>query len=506
VPPLPLPRLIARHDGRPPAPEELEELRRNEAMALFLHRARAVRPDFALTPENAEAVLEIVRRLDGLPLALELAAARTKILSPPALLARLENRLQVLTGGPRDLPARLQTMRDAIAWSHDLLPPEEQLLFRQLSVFVGGFTLDAADWVTGDGSQVTVGSDALQSPTPITHHPSPITLDAIAALVDRSLLIQIGSEGGATEALDEPRFAMLETIREFGIEQLSGRPEEEATRRAHARFYLELAARATPGLLGPEPAQWLDTLEREHGNLGAALSWSVERPEERETFLRLATALWWFWRLRGHLREGRDWLERAVALSTPPVNGEPSVAPPLRAAALDGAGDIAWSLGDYERAASLHQESLTISRALADKAGMARALFGLGDVGRRLGDPAAGDHFAEALALFTELGDRAWAAFAMNNLGVVALFQARDHERAAACFEEALRLANAVGFRWGIAVTLYHAAELHRAKGDFVAAARRIEWGRAGRPPLRRRRGLAGDAGHPAPGDRRSPL
>jgi DNA-binding CsgD family transcriptional regulator/tetratricopeptide (TPR) repeat protein len=292
----------------------------------------------------------------------------------------------------------------------------------------------------------------------------------LAALVDRSLLTQLGSEPGTTE-VEEPRFAMLETVREYGLEQLSGSADEEATYRAHAACCLMTVERAAPGLWGPDPARWLDALEREHANVHQALAWTADHPVERSTFVRLATALRWFWRLRGHLREGRVWLDRAVALSEPSDAGDVPVSPELRAAALDGAGDLAWSLGDFDRAATLHAESLAISRALGDQAAIARALFGLGDVARRRADPAAAAHFAEALRIFDDLGERAWSAFALNNSAVVAMLQDGDLALATERFDQALSRAREARFRWGEAVVLYFSGEAHRARGDLPAAA-----------------------------------
>jgi predicted ATPase len=270
-------------------------------VALFVQRARAVKADFILSDDNAQAVAEVCRRLDGLPLAIELAAARSKVLAPPALLARLGHRLRLLTGGPNDAPARLQTMRDAIAWSHDLLAPEDKKLFRRLAVFVGGCTIEAVEAV--------VVADA---------DPQVDGLEGVTSLVDRSLLQQADGTDG------EPRFVMLETVREFALELLEESGEEVEVRRRHATWCLRLAANAGPDLYGgPEQIRWLDRLEAEHDNLRAALEWA-ERTGTSETGLRLVGALYWFWYVRGHLSEGRRWLERALARGTH--------APALRAA------------------------------------------------------------------------------------------------------------------------------------------------------------------------------
>ncbi|MGH2534715.1 MAG: ATP-binding protein [Thermomicrobiales bacterium] len=246
IPPLALPD--------PAASPEVEELERSAAVALFVARARAVRPDFALTTANARAVAEICRRLDGLPLAIELAAARIGHLPPAALLSLLERCLPILTGGPRDLPARLQTMRNAIAWSYDLLSPDEQILFRHLAVFTGGFSLETAELVGGEAARRRGGERTDDSFLPPSRLPAspPSVLDLLASLVDKSLVQQV--EGTCSDA----RYRMLETIREYGWERLADCGEEDATRRRHAAQFLALAERAEPGLTGPEQADWLD--------------------------------------------------------------------------------------------------------------------------------------------------------------------------------------------------------------------------------------------------------
>jgi len=280
---FPVPPLTLPDPQRLPPPERLTQY---EAVRLFIERALAVKPDFAVTNDNAPAVAEICRRLDGLPLALELAAARIRLLPPQAMLARLERRLPLLTGGARDLPARQQTLRNAIAWGYDLLGPGEQTLFRRLAVFVGGCTLEAAEAVGGGAVEV---------------------LDGIESLVGKSLLRQEEGVGG------EPWFAMLETIREFALERLEESGEAEAIRRQHAAHYLELAEQAESALKGSQQMAWLEQLEREHDNLRAALRRSVERGEA-EYGLRLGGALGRFWWMHGYLIEGRAWLTALLAL------------------------------------------------------------------------------------------------------------------------------------------------------------------------------------------------
>jgi predicted ATPase len=280
VPPLALPALKY--------PPDAEALSHSAAVALFLQRAEASRPDFHLTDANAPVIAEICVRLDGLPLAIELAAARIKLIPPQALLARLEHRLAVLTSGARGLPARQQTLRNTIKWSYDLLTPDEQRLFRRLSVFMGVCTLGAVEAVCGEADAVA--------------------LDGIASLVDNSLLQQTEQAG------EEPRFVMLETIREYGRECLEASGEREEIRRAHASYYLRLAEEAEPQLASAEREQWVHRLEKEHDNLRAVLSWSIER-KEAATAVRLGGALWRFWLLQGHLSEGRKFLEKALAMA-----------------------------------------------------------------------------------------------------------------------------------------------------------------------------------------------
>src|SRR6266567_3296157 len=321
------------------------------AVALFLERARAVKPDFALTPTNSRAIAEICIRLDGLPLALELAAARSKLLPPQALLARLRHRLQVLTSAAQDVPLRQQTLRNTLAWSYDLLDAQEQRLFRRLSVFVGGYTLEAVE-----GLYTALGEQPVD------------VLDGVALLMDKSLLQQAGQEAETT------RLVMLETIREYGLETLAASGEMERTRQAHAECYLALAEQAELELGGPQQAAWLVQLEREHDNLRAALSWSLEPAADeegsqpREIALRLVGALWMFWWVHGYLSEGRTFLERALAAS------EGIEASSIGAKALFTAAHLAFVQSDYKRAEALCEESLALYRELGDQRGIAFSL------------------------------------------------------------------------------------------------------------------------------------
>jgi predicted ATPase/DNA-binding CsgD family transcriptional regulator len=430
VPPLALPDLDAL-----PAPEVLAEC---PAVALFLARARAAAPDFGLDERNAKTVAEICCRLDGLPLAIELAAPRAKLLPPGAMLARLQHRLNFLRRVGRDLPARHRTLRAAIGWSYALLQPPEQALLRRLSVFVGGFALEAAEAVCWSAE---MPCDAL---------------DALNALVDASLVSREAST-------DDVRFRILETIREFGSEQLAASGELPRTQRHHAAYFLALAEDAESQVHGPEEGRWLQRLEREHDNLRAAMSF-VLREREPHAALRLAKALWWFWYVRGHLREGRAWLETALAAA-------PDAAPAMRAGALHGLGVLAWRQGDFARATHLGEQSLGCFREAGDRLGAANALFLLEMVARSRGDYArAMDLLEESLALFQEIEDAWGVATALLNLGTAARIRG-DHARAAACHEESLRLFRQQQDISGTAASLYSLGLVARDRGDLRQAA-----------------------------------
>jgi len=435
VPPLSLPR--------PASMPGVDGAAESEAVHLFVKRARASLAGFAFTLDNAGAVGAICVRLDGLPLAIELAAARVKHLPPPALLGRLERRLPVLTGGPRDQPARLQTMRDAIAWSHDLLSGEERILFRCLSVFVGGFTLEAAGAVVG--SPGGGGTDPFEG---------------IASLVDKSLLRQEAGPG------DEARYGMLETVREYARERLVASGEAEVVQDRQAAYILGLAERAAPSPWkwgAVEPA-WADRLEAEYGNLRVALAWLVARGNA-ECCLRLATAAWESLGERGHLREGRAMLDQALALP-----GDPPAA--CRARALVRSAWAASQLGDQEAAAAVGRRALAVARALGDAKEIAFALVVLGCVAMGDGDLDRAERLhEEALATARAGGDPAGGAMFLNNLGLIALFRG-DHARAASLYEEHLTAARAAGWDHTEGVVLNNLAQLAREQGDLGRAAR----------------------------------
>ena len=424
-----------------PDPEHLPDLAalsQFEAVQLFVARATAVKPGFSVTNENAPAVAEICARLDGLPLAIELAAARVKLLSPDAILKRLEHRLELLAGGARDLPQRQQTLRGAIAWSFDLLEEHERALFARLAVFLGGFTLEAAEAVCNPGAELGVD-----------------TLDGIASLVNKSLIRQMVL-GDA-----EDRFLMLQTIRDFALERYEELEDRDRTRARHAAFFFALVERLRPLLMGAEQARWLDALEEEHDNLRAALQGAV-RAGDAETAARLGGALWRFWQMRGHLREGRDRL--AQVLACPGVEEHPEAL----ADALEGAGGIAYWMGELQEASRHYAASLELRRDHGDSREIAEAAYNLACVHvffEETRDPELAEPLLEeALKRFRELGDDAGVAKVLwagsgQEFTTAALTGAAPRpemlEREIRDLEEALRLYRKVGDRFGEAWALH---------------------------------------------------
>ena len=463
-----------------PAGPGVRSVERYEAVTLFAERARAARPDFAITDANAPAVAALCARLDGLPLAIELAAARSRDLSPAELLGLLERRLPLLTSGARDLPERQRTLWDAIAWSNDLLEPADQMRFQRLAVFVGGFSLEAAEVVCrarGDvGAMVAPG---------------------VWTLADKSLLQREDvADGGPL------RYRMLETIREFGVAKLAASGEEGLIRRQHAAFFLTLAETAAPRLHEVDQTPWLDRLETEHDNLRAALGWACER-QEADIALRTSGALSEFWRMRGHLDEGRMWLERVLALA-----GEARSAG--RALCLGGAGALAqaqgdsdqamswftralddWRAvgdrprigqtlarmagisrdrGDYDQALELNGQALTLFEAIGDRRGIADTLNQLGLIATDRGEYAhAQGLYERSGTIYDALADRHGSARVLNNLGLIQFWK-EDYRRAAALFEESLRLWRALGDRPHSARVLANLGEALRAEGDLDQA------------------------------------
>ena len=411
IPPLELPP--ARH------PLRLDDALASEAVRLFVDRARAVQSHFELTEDNAETVVAICRRLDGLPLAIELAASRVRLLPPKAILARLDSRLTLLTGGGRDRPERQQTLRGAIAWSHDLLDRSAN-------------RPSSDDWRCSPAAGPSMRRRRL--PASDADPPLPV-FDGLDALHDASLIRL--QESTDRDAAADPRFAMLQTIHEFATEQLVASGELAQVKENHASWFLDLAIAAEPHLPGPSAVSWLDRLESDHDNLRAALDW-LRAQGDGERAVTLAAALWRFWWLRGHVAEGREQLETALA-----VDG--STASAARAAALDGAGVLAETQGDYDRAEALHREALALSRERGDKTGIARALGNLGVVAFDRGDDdQATTLLEESLALAREIGDQLLVATALNDLGSVA-YKRGDLERAERLYQESLAFAGGRG-------------------------------------------------------------
>jgi predicted ATPase/DNA-binding XRE family transcriptional regulator len=440
VPPLTLP------DVR--RPELWPLLPQAEAVALFLQRAQAVKPDFHLTAANALIIAEICRQVDGLPLALELAAARVKFLTPEALLRRLSQRLATLTGGPHDLPAHQRTLRDTIQWSYDLLDEAEQQLFCRLAFFAGGFTAEAAAAVAGRPETASA------------------ILDSLTSLVNKSLLQQVETD-------DQVRFAMLETIREFALEQLMTSGEATAVRQRHLAYYTSLAETAEPHVFGADQSTWLDRLEAEQANLRAALQWSLaveeggegsgERGAAVNLGLRLAGTLGWYWHWRGHWQEGRQWLESAL--------GRPAMSPLRRARLLCAAGLMAWAQDDYDLARTWLSEGESLARP-AEQPWIRAHILGL--LGLALLYQEAYDQaepwLAESLALFRHLEDAWGISISLIRLSLVARGQG-NWTQATRLSQESLALYQEVGNQWGMATSLANLAEEALGQGDWPQAA-----------------------------------
>ena len=402
---------------------DLQELRRFEAVRLFTERAEAVLPGFTVTEENASAVAGITARLDGLPLAIELAATRAKLLSPQQMLERLVKRLAILSSRVRTLPERQRTLRDAIGWSYDLLDEAERRMFARLSVFSGGCTLETAEVVCAPGG---FGLDALEG---------------LTSLVDKSLLRRDGPGGPGV-----PRFSMLETIREFGQEQLEALGELDLLLRRHGEHFLELAIAAEPHLTGDDQVEWLDRFDLEHANIRVALRWAIETGEA-ERAQEAAGALWRFWQQRGHLAEGRGWFKEVLAM---PSTKGPTEA---RAKALIGAGGVAWWQRDREATGSCYREALAIERELGDPARIAEALYNLAFVEAGDDIESAARLLDESLELFRQVGDERGQAQVLAML-VIRDAQARDWARVTASLEESVAIWRHLGDRLHLAFDL----------------------------------------------------
>ncbi len=398
VPPLDVPQI----DGS----LSFDELRENEALMLFAERAKAAKPAFTLTPDNISDAAAICSRLDGLPLAIELAAARVKILSPAAVLTKLENRLNLLTGGARDLPERQKTMRGAVMWSYDLLSEDEKSVFRELAVFSGGFRIDSAEFVCT-----------------LTHDAD--LLDVISSLIDKSLLIQKEMPDG------ESRFRMLDVVRDFALEMLEADGKIDTVRRRHADFFVNLSQTAEPLLQGGESANWLKKLEENHDNLRAAMNWSLTN--EPEKAVRLAVAVRNYWLVKSHLTEGFGWLKAALESGFDPP-------PELRFKLLNGLGLAARFRGDFDTAKKAYEDGLTAGIEAGDKAGTALSNRGLGHVALQQGDlGSARVYFDAGLAISRELGDKYGIALSLSFLGDLARTEGRFAD-AKPQFEEAVEL------------------------------------------------------------------
>lgn len=405
-PVAPLPTSETQSEGHDPV---------SGAVQLFAERARAIQPDFKLDGDVLATVVEIVNRVDGLPLAIELAAARIRVLPPVALLRRIEQRLPLLSGGARDLPLRQQTMRDAIGWSHDLLGEPERILFRRLSVFVGGFTLEAAE--------------AMQANLPISS--SADMFECVTTLVEHSLLYQ------RLDADGEPRFRMLETVREYAGGLLESSGEAPAARRSHATLFTELLESIDPGITGPIDPQTLKQLEQEKDNLRAALRWAIAE-EDTDLATRLGAAVWRGLERRHVLVEARTFLEAILAL--PPSTAHPAV----RCRVLTGAGAIAARLAEYDEATKHNEEALTAWRVVGDQQGIASALLNQSIVARYRDDYATAERRGqEALAIFEKIGNRWGIGHVLANLGMVASVQG-DHETGISRYQSALAHLRAV--------------------------------------------------------------
>jgi len=437
VPPLDLPNLTL--------PLDLGMVATTPSVALFAERARAVEGNFQLTEANARSVAEICVHLDGLPLAIELAAACMKTLLPHALLQRLRQRFELLVAGGADLPPRQRTLRATVDWSYDLLQPEEQALFRRLSVFAGGWTLESAETVCAG---------------------QPISQDAVAALlarlVDASLVV--AEQRTATEAT-EARYRLLETLRQYAGEKLEQAGRTTTLHERHLDWFLALADQAEPELHGPRQVAWLNRLQAQEDNLRAALRWSVTVPED-ERGLRLASSLCWFWFVRGRRSEGRAWLERLLAQAR-----RGGAATATRAKALSAAGFLAHDQRDYGAARAFQDDSFALAQELGDTQAMAVALGRLGYLALHQRDfERARALLTRSLELYRDRGDDWGLAYNLNALGLVALRLA-DYASANRLFEESRALFRARGDMWGIAWTLRGLGQIALDRADYALAA-----------------------------------
>ncbi len=490
VPPLKFPQA-----GIQVTPESLAQ---SEAANLFVERAHLANPDFSITEDNAPFIAEICRRLDGLPLAIELAAARTNILSPQVILARLQHRLDLLTGGPSNLPPRQRTLRGAVDWSYDLLDSAERALFRRLSVFAGGFDFQVASRLW-DISPCRSDVDQVKSMN--GRHPGPVSCDPgdlLASLVDKSLIRQ---EDYSEGAIGDLRFTMLETIREYGLERLAELGEAEAVYRAHALVMTELVEQAEPHLLTPTRASWLARLQLEHDNLRAALTWALGESGDPELGLRLASGLHWFWYFSNSITEGRGWLTTALS------KVDRSHRSRVLAKALYASGRLAQHYMEHDMALPLLEESISIWEELEDYRDMAYALVTLALTQMDKDNASSHDHIEraialfrsagdkwglayalekfsnmtysnlegalnlknESLALYQELGDQWYTAYQLGMVGMVAMSMGH-YAQARSRYEEAMQIDMEVGDKWGMAWLLHGLGNITHLEGDYTRA------------------------------------
>jgi non-specific serine/threonine protein kinase len=414
-----------------------ESVAGTDAVALFVQRARAAQPGFALDEGNAAAVAAICSRLDGLPLAIELAAPRIKMLPPQELLNRLATRFNLLSRDARDMPARLRTMRDAVGWSYDLLPLEEQALFRQLSIFGGGFSLEAAEALFAEGSD-----------------PAGSILERISSLEEKSLVRRVEDSAA-------PRFGMLETIRRFGFELLVAYGESDAALNAMSSWCLELFSSGFEHMFGPEQGTWLKIFDAEYDNVRIALGWLLENGEAARAQL-LAVAMGRYWSVRGYFAEGRSWIERALAAG--PTNRQ------SYGHALLVGGWLALQLGDRESAKRMIDEGIELAQDTADQHWYGQSLTVLGFVLEDMGrvDEAVARH-EEALAVYRSYGDAVWPAYVLNSLGLAAYRQG-DLERAVPYFRQSLAEFRDAGNSYGESLVLMNLGRVARRRGEYAEA------------------------------------
>lgn len=438
-----VPSLVLPEPGQQPS---IEKMRQSEAISLFAERARAVVPTFELNEHNAPAVARVCRMLDGMPLAIELAAARVRVLSVEQISSRLQDSFALLTGGSRTAMPRQRTLKAAIDWSYELLSEEERVLLRRLSVFAGGFTLGAAEEVCGDEG---IEEDDV--------------LDLLSHLVEKSLVLVVKRD-------DETRYRLLETVRQYGREKLEESGEEPDVRRHHAEFYLELAERVEPMINGKDRGFWLDRLDAEHDNLRAALAWSREEGKD-EVGLRLAGSLSWFWYHREYWSEWRRWLDGALAIRDGDGGSRRTSA---RAKALSGGGFLAWMQGDQATARAQLEESVALWREVGDKQGLAQALRFLSGSFESQGDYAAARPLAEeSVGLFREGEDRFGLGITLSRLGITALAQG-DHAAARAALEEGVEICREIDDDWALALALRNLGIGAFREGDDEEAVTRL--------------------------------